>query len=129
MSVTPLLQPSAGRSRVQAAVELINQGLRQLHAEQREREERARSFKVAPYSEREQALINKAEARRIKQQHMISVDRKWFWDFCAAALDIAREAAAEARKRGEQGRADSIEGRIDAACERLDKLQQREADR
>jgi hypothetical protein len=129
MTVTPLLQPSAGRSRVQAAAELIQQGLRQLWAEERERAERQRSFRVAPFSEREQALINKAEARRIKQQHMISVDRAWFWNFSAEALDALRELAAEAKKHGQQMRADSIESRVDAACQQLDRLQQREAAR
>jgi hypothetical protein len=129
MTVTPLLQPSAGRSRVDTAVELMNQAQRLLWAEQREREKRRREFKVAPYSEREQALINKAEARRIKQQHMISVDRAWFWNFSAEALDALRELAAEAKKHGQQMRADSIESRVDAACQQLDRLQQREAAR
>jgi hypothetical protein len=121
--------PSPGQSRVQEAARLLQAALLELRREERERAERQKNFKVRPYSEREQALINKAEARRIKQAHLLSVSRAWFWDFCGQMLDIAREAAAEARKRGEQSRAASIDARIDAACERVDRLQQREAAR
>jgi hypothetical protein len=129
MTVTPLLQPSAGRSRVQAAAELIQQGLRQLWAEERERAERQRSFRVAPFSEREQALINKAELRRIKQQHLISIDRRWFWSLVSEVQDEWREQADQAQKRGEASRVGQLADRLDRLAGELEKIQEREAGR
>jgi hypothetical protein len=109
------VKPSAGRSRVQTAAELIQQGLRQLWAEERERADRQRSFRVAPFSEREQAAIRQAELRRIKQEHLMSVNRARFWSFSVEALDAMR--------------AQGIEARVDEICGRLDQLQKREAGR
>jgi hypothetical protein len=123
------VKPSAGRSRVQTAAELIQQGLRQLWAEERERADRQRSFRVAPFSEREQAAIRQAELRRIKQEHLMSVNRARFWSFSVEALDAMRELAAEAKKHGQQMRAQGIEARVDEICGRLDQLQKREAGR
>jgi hypothetical protein len=127
LATTPLLQPSAGRSRVETAVELMNQAQRLLRAEELERAERQRNFKVTPFDEREKAAIRKAELRRIKQEHMLSVDRRWFWDFANDALDTMREASSEAKRKGEQMRAQAIDARIDAACVQLEAVQKRAA--
>jgi hypothetical protein len=127
LATTPLLQPSAGRSRAETAVELMNQAQRLLRAEELERAERQRNFKVTPFDEREKAAIRKAELRRIKQEHMLSVDRRWFWDFANDALDTMREASSEAKRKGEQMRAQAIDARIDAACVQLEAVQKRAA--
>jgi hypothetical protein len=94
------VKPSAGRSRVQTAAELIQQGLRQLWAEERERADRQRSFRVAPFSEREQAAIRQAELRRIKQEHLMSVNRARFLELLRGGF--GRHARASGR--GEETR-------------------------
>jgi hypothetical protein len=128
LAATPLLQPSAGRSRVETAAELIQQGLRQLWAEQREREKRQREFKVE-YDERTKAAIAKAQLRVLKQQHMLSVDRRWFWNFTNEMLELLRQVAADARRRGEAADANIIERVINDACEQLERIQRKDAAR
>jgi hypothetical protein len=58
---------------------------------------------------------------------MLSVDRRWFWDFANDALDTMREASSEAKRKGEQMRAQAIDARIDAACVQLEAVQKRAA--
>jgi hypothetical protein len=60
---------------------------------------------------------------------MLSVDRKFFWSFANDALDTMREASSEAKRKGEQMRAQGIDARIDAACVELERVQKREAAR
>jgi hypothetical protein len=127
MSLTTLLQPTAGKSRVQNAVARLQEAMNELYLEQSERAERQKNFQVKPLSEREKVAIDKAKVRAIKQQHMLSVDRKWFWSFTAEMVDMLRDMAADLRKRGERGQANAIEARVDAVCLELEKIQQRSA--
>jgi hypothetical protein len=128
LATTPLLQPSAGPSRVETAAELMQQALRQLWAEDRERaadRERARKATDA----RAKKFLLLAQAKRATREMRVVVPAKFFWDFCAEGLDAMRELANEAKQHGQQMRAQAIENRIDAACAQLDRIQQREASR
>jgi hypothetical protein len=127
MTLAVLAPPDTGQSRITAAEELLRQAMVLLHREQRDREKRQRQFTIRPFDEREKAAMRRAELQRIKQEHMISVDRRWFWDFANAALDEMRSASHEAKKHGEQMRAQGIDATVDMLCEQLDLIQQRQA--
>jgi hypothetical protein len=127
LATTPLLQPSHGKSRIEIATELINQGLRQLWAEQREVEQRRREFKVTPFDERENTLIRKAEAREIVRQHQVHVNRDWFLEFAHDGLDGMRAQEAEARKSGQLAFANQLERRIGGLVDELERIRERSA--
>ena len=121
-------RPSPGRARVAVAAAELQHAIDALYEEDREKarqRERAR-METAAKTER---LVRLGQARAATRALRIEVDRKWFWDFAAEALDTMREAASDARRHGEQMRAQAIESRIDAACTQLDKIQQREANK
>jgi hypothetical protein len=126
LSTTPLLQPSAGRSRVQTAVDLIDQGLRQLWAEERERAERQRNFKVKPFTEHEADRIRKAQAQAIIREHQVHVNKDWFFAFVDDALDALGVQAKAARADGKRAFADQIEDRAAILAAECEKIRQRQ---
>ncbi len=128
-AIEPLRLPrSPGRARVAAAAAALQSAVEELYREEREREAaRERARKETDAKAKRLALM--AEARQATREMRIEIDRKWFWDFAAEALDALRELAAEAKQHGQQMRAQAIESRIDAACAELDRIQKREASR
>ena len=126
LSSTPLLQPTADRSRVQTAVELIDQGLRQLWAEHRERENRQRNFKVEPLSEKGKAAVARAQARAIIYASQVHVNRDWFFAFVADALDALDAMAKAARADGKKGFANQIDDRAATLAAECEKIRQRQ---
>jgi hypothetical protein len=93
-----LAPPDTGQSRITATEELLRQAMVLLHREQRDREKRQREFAVRPFDEREKAVIRRAELQRIREQHLIKLNRSWFWDTMNATLDDLRSAATAVRK-------------------------------
>ena len=69
----------------------------------------------------------KAKARAATANLRIEVDRRWFWNFTGELVDLLRQVAADARRRGETVDANAIEARIDDAVEQLERVQKREA--
>ena len=126
LSTTPLLQPSAGRSRVQVAAELLDQALRQLWADAREREERQRNFKVREFDERQRKVIAKAQAQAIIREHQVHVNRDWFFAFAQDAVDALGAQAKAARADGKRAFADQIEDRAATLAAECEKIRQRQ---
>jgi hypothetical protein len=118
--------PSPGQSRVQEAARLLQAALSELRKEEREREERRRAWKPRAFSDREQEAIRKAELRAIKEQHLIKLNRTWFWSFANGMIDTLQQVAADAKKRGATADARTIGRVIDEVCGQLEKIQAKE---
>jgi hypothetical protein len=119
------LPRSPGRLKVAEAARLLQQALDALYEEDRARAE-ARARRDEEMDARAKTHVDRARVRALKQQHMLSVDRKWFWDSHNETLDLLRAIAADARKRGEQGDARMIERHIGDMCAELEKIQAKE---
>jgi hypothetical protein len=120
----PKLPVSPGRRRVNEAVGRLQDALGQLFAEEAAREaerERARLEGEA----KAQRRLHLAQARQATRAMRIEVDARWFWDFANGALDSMRDLAAEAKRQGQNGPANALEARIDAAVKTLDEIQKR----
>jgi hypothetical protein len=125
-TVTPLLIPlSPGRRRVQEAVANLQAAFEEMLREDRERarqREQARQDNAAETERR-----TRLAAARVATRHLrIEVDRKWFWDFTATALDAMQDLAREARKQGQKTEAAALQARLDTTVQALEKLQARE---
>jgi hypothetical protein len=128
-ALSPFLpSDNPGRAKVEAAVELLQLEISRLRVLQRaaDRREAAKRSARVDMERRTQELSRQAEARVAARQQMLSVDRKWFWDFAGAVLDGWREERADAARRGQQGRIGQIDGLIDALERDLSKIQERD---
>jgi hypothetical protein len=124
--LAPPLPVSPGRRKVREAARLLQEGLNALYeedrakADARERAWRETEAKVA-------RRLKLAEAKRATRDLRVEVPAKWFWDFANGALDSMRDLAAEAKRQGQNGPANALEDRIDAAVKTLDEIQKRAA--
>ena len=86
-AIEPLRLPrSPGRARVAAAAAALQSAVEELYREEREREAaRERARKETDAKAKRLALM--AEARQATREMRIEIDRKWFWDFAAEALE------------------------------------------
>jgi hypothetical protein len=126
-SSSPVRLPiSPGRQKAREAARLLQQALDALYEEDRARAE-ARARRDAEVDAKAKTHVDRARLRALKQQHMLSVDRKWFWDSHNETLDLLRAIAADAQKRGETSDARMVERHIDGMCTALEKIQAKEA--
>jgi len=125
----PLRLPiSAGRAKVAAAAKLLQEGIDALYQEERTKaDDRERAWRET--KAKAQRRVQLAQARLATKETRIEVDKRWFWTFTNEMLDTLRAVAADAKKRGQQGDARTIERVIDDACEQLERIQKKEAAR
>jgi hypothetical protein len=114
MTLATLHQPSAARSRVEYAAELLRAALTELHGAAREEDrERERAALDAQAAER----ARRAEAETRRRSRTITLDRGWAEKFG----DGLREVAHAVSRRGERSHADQLGRLIEALREELEK--------
>lgn len=128
-TLSPFLpSENPGKARVEAAVELLQTEIARLRVLQRahDRREAARRSVSVEADRITAEASRKAAARQAMRASMVSVDRKWFWDFVGAVMDGWREERTDAARHGRQSRVGQIDGLIDALARDLTKIQERD---
>jgi hypothetical protein len=116
------LRRSPARARFDDAMAELRRAVAAIDAEDRERaaaRERAWQETEAKVERR----VRLAAAREATKALRLEVPTRWFWSFANDALDDMRTLASEARRQGEQGRAQALDARLDAALKELNKIQ------
>jgi hypothetical protein len=121
MTFAVLAPPETGQSRITATEELLRQA-----KATRPREAPARIHDPPVRRAREGRDPQGGTAPDQARAHAVRRSR-WFWDFANEMVDTLRAVAADAKKRGASGDARAIEARVDAFCEQLEKVQQKDA--
>lgn len=128
-TLSPFLpSENPGKARVEAAVELLQQEIARLRVLQRahDRREATKRSANAEADRITAEASRKAAARQAMRASMMSVDRKWFWDFVGAVMDGWRQERADAGHRGMQSRIVQIDSLVDALERDLSKIQERD---
>ena len=119
----PLIVPrSPARSRVLAAANELQRAVDQLF-EEAKAEAREKAKRDEENDRKAEAHVARARARLATREYRVEVPARWFWSFTADAIDAMRDLAAEARKQGQNGPANALDARIEAACAELERIQ------
>ena len=127
-SPAPPIRRSPARARLDDAMTELRRAVLALDTEDRERAaERERAWQETKV--KAERRVQLAAARQATASMRIEIDRKLFWSLTGEMLEMLRQCAGDAKRRGERADANTIERVIDEACEQLERIEKKDAAR